>query len=207
MKLFKLIDQIHKYSDLSELEQYFDKGDLSKLESPDWSSNNYDEIVKLKDKYDQLKKPNYSENTLKNDNQDLILWDKPEGLSKAKARKRHILVFNSSNATNVTINFKFDAKIQSENLKTVYKSKATSNNRTITLEMCCDKIDPAYEKLEYFNYTFYIMVVNCEPKLLSEIEDKFYIDLNQKSELEESLLLTMPMNCPLIQEQRLSKST
>lgn len=189
MSLFKLIDQIHKYSDLSELEQYFDKGDLSKLENPDWSSNNYDEIVKLKDKYDQLKKPNYSENTLKSDNQNLILWDKPEGLTASKARKRHILVFNQNNAASVTINFKFDAKIQKENLKTVYKNEANGNSKTITLMMDCNNVEPAYEKLEYFNYTFYIMVVNCEAKILSEIEDKYYIDLNQKKRIRRILVI------------------
>lgn len=210
MELFKSIDQIHKYSDLSELEQYFDKSDLPKLENPDWVSNNYDEIVKWIEKYKKSTKPNYSENTLKSDNPDLILWDKPEGLTAAKARKRHILVFNSNRAESVTINFKFDAKIKEDSLKATNNIIPTYNNKTISLAMVCDKAEPAHVRMDYFNFTFYVMVLNCEPELLSEIEDKFYIDLNQKKKIrrimviDDSKKLTLNPGKAIVEEQVLN---
>lgn len=212
MELYKKIDHIHKYSDLSELEQLFDSNDVHRVAGADWNENNYDDIVKLKEKYDNLKKPLYRENELKNDNKEYIIWDRAEGTSEAKSRHRHIVVFNPDKRENINFKLKFDAKIQRDNIKASGNVRLQSNNRTIEIDFSCSKDKVTYTKLTYFNYTFFVMVLNCSENFLKGIQDKYFVNINIKKNsgklliVDESKVLKLNVLGDEVEEIRLTEA-
>jgi len=189
MNLYKTIDQIHKYSDISELEQHFDSNDVSKVAGENWEDNNYDEIVKLKDKYDKLRKPEYIEQELKVIDPNCIIWDRPEGITSTKSRRRHVIIFNPQKSDMVSIQISFDAKIQFDNIKVANNAAVIINNKLIEVTLTRKGVERFYTKLTYFNFTFNIIVLDCNPELLSSIKDKYFVEIYLKTKSAKVLVI------------------
>lgn len=188
MDLYSLVDQIHKYSDLSELEQHFDQSDAKELKENDWKEKEFERVKKFKDKYDANSKPKYKENELNRDNGDYTIWDRAEGSSAAKQRKRNILVFNPNMDDKVQLKIRFDLTIKSDKISGHYTSNIKSNNKVIEVDIECAKEMATFSRVTYFNYTFNICIVKCMPVILHDLQDKYLVDMQIKKKINRILI-------------------
>lgn len=176
LNLFRVVDEIHKYSESSELEKHFDKNGVEKLKRPDWYEVGYEQVFKSHEAFKSQENPEYNEEILHKDNLEYTIWDRAEGVSKAKQRKRHIIVFNDQCNDLVTIKIKFDSTIKKEGIKqSNKKAEIRSINKTIEVEFSDCKNESQRTKLQYYKTTFYILVLNINASFLKGLEDKYFV--------------------------------
>lgn len=179
MEIFDLVNGIHKFSDVSDLEQHFESNGVSKLSVSDWADNEFDEVFNSKQIFDKQKKPKYLETELKNDNSNYIIWDRPNGESKTQIRSRNMIVFNPQCDDLIVINLRFDSKVSKEDVKSSNKKvDIKTNNKRLILSFDNTKDDYRASRITYFNLKFDIIVVNIEAKYLENIRDRYFINTN-----------------------------
>lgn len=176
LKLFKYVDEIHKYSEPSELEKYFENNGIEKLKKSNWYEVGYEQVLKSHEIFKDQENPEYNEESLLKENQDYTIWDRVEGFSKAKQRKRHIIVFNEHCNNSVTLKVKFDSTIKKEEVKWSNKKvEIRSNNKTIEVEFSNCHKELQCTKIQYYKTTFFIVVFNIKSSFLKGLEDKYFI--------------------------------
>ncbi|BES64344.1 hypothetical protein SANA_07830 [Gottschalkiaceae bacterium SANA] len=181
MSIYNTIDQIHKYSDLNELEQYFEHAGVNLLEKDDWYDNEYDKVSQLKEKHDKQINPIYCENDLIRDNPSIEIWDRPDGLTKAKQRKRHIIVFNENAEDKIVVSLRFNAKVeQNFVINDNKKVEANTNNQLLKITFSKFLNGIASTKIMYYNITFHIIVVNVSSSIFGSIKGKYQVNVSKK---------------------------
>lgn len=178
MEIFNTVDSIHKYSDISELEQHFDSNGVEKLINENWVHIEYDKVVKSKENYDQQKKPVFLENVLVNDNS-YIIWDRPDGESKAQQRRRNMIVFNPEKNNQVEIVLRFNLKIIKEEVKSTNKNVGLKTNNTrLVVKFNDTEKEVQATKISYYNLSFNIITVNIDEGYLNTIKNKYLVNTN-----------------------------
>lgn len=207
-KLFDTVDQIHKYGNPSEdLEKHFVSDGVKALSNVEqeaaWYLEDFMTIHKWADEKKKGKKPEYSETIIENDG--LIIWEKPEGSSKAKQRQRNIIVFNSlpdtGNACD-TINLlcKFNTNTQQANIShsvsnTLVVNHSTSGHK-IKLNLTPKDLRVASRcKVKYThidknnndktNFEFRIFILPMAEKLLKSIKTNYVTTIKQGAQFIE----------------------
>ncbi|WP_434432682.1 helicase HerA domain-containing protein [Lactiplantibacillus paraplantarum] len=104
---------------------------VSDLSGNNWQSVNYKRVLAGKDRLEQNKKISLAFDAEKMQlvNEDMLIWDRPKGNSKAGQRTRYIIVFNEKQHSKLTISFPFDAAVQEK-----WISQASINHKCYTIK-------------------------------------------------------------------------
>mgnify|MGYP000977090459 FL=1 len=103
---------------------------ISDLSGNNWQSVNYKQILAGKERLKQNKKISlvYDAEIMQGINEDMLIWDRPKGTSKAGQRTRYIIVFNDKHQNKLTVKFPFDATVQD---KWITQSKINHKHYTV----------------------------------------------------------------------------
>ncbi|MEJ8553008.1 DNA phosphorothioation-dependent restriction protein DptH [Tepidibacter sp. Z1-5] len=181
--IFANVDSIHKYGNPEiELEKYFDNKGISKLkEDKSWQCVDYKEVKQSKDAHDTVKPIQFEEIVYKND---VSLWDRPQGNSKAGQRTRNIIIFNKNKLDNIKLEFKFDGYIKKEYIKTDKTVVANAPGKKVEVILHPNKGETYFTKVRYNDdkakYTFKIAVVECNENVLQSIKTNYTIPSKAK---------------------------
>lgn len=190
MGIFKGIDEIHKYSDLGDLNKWFLDGDTVQFKDENWVKQDFDKVLKMRDKFSAKNAPQYLEDRLKADNRSYVVWDRPDGETKSKQRKRHIIVFNKNEESDVTLKLRFDIGTEYKQYKeTKLAGKVDFVGNTLEVSFQNSLENYQYTEVKYSKYTFLIMVINCPEQLIDGIKDKYVIDINKKKNYGRILVI------------------
>ncbi|MBN2836543.1 MAG: DNA phosphorothioation-dependent restriction protein DptH [Candidatus Delongbacteria bacterium] len=190
MRIFKEVDEIHKYSDLNELSKLFVDSDVNNFKEELWVEQSFDDVLNMRKKYIAKNAPEYLEDRLKSDNRFYTIWDRPDGETKSRQKKRHIILFNPEKKSQITLKLRFDIRAD-ENLLTLNKlaGKVTFVGNTLEVFFDMSLSSYQYTEVKYSKYTFLIMVVNCPEALIDGIRDKYVIDINKKQNYGRILII------------------
>lgn len=190
MSVFKDVDEIHKYSELSDLSKLFTDKDSECFKGENWAENNFNDVLKMRDKFAAKNAPKFLEERLKSDNRTYTVWDRPDGESKSKQRKRHIILFNQNKESQVLLKVRFDIRTE-EKLLSINKLAGNVEFVGNTLEVTFDMTSQSYQytEIKYSKFTFLVMVVNCSEEVVNGIKDKYVIDINKRKKYGRVLVI------------------
>ncbi|MED4057777.1 hypothetical protein P4654_27180, partial [Niallia taxi] len=184
-ELFNFVNESEAYGDLeTDLEKYFDDDGIKKILEEDWKRVDYSEIKQFNQNRLNMSPPSYSEDNIKQSVEGLTFWEKPEGESKAKNRKRHIIVFNPDSIKEVNIEFLFDRNLKGEYLKNVVGDAATVSRRKIKFTHHFIYGETNFLKFRYkeqnATFEFNISIVPVSEEFLTSIQTNFLIGFKGK---------------------------
>ncbi|EAY25600.1 hypothetical protein, partial [Microscilla marina] len=214
-RLFDTVDQTHKYGNPSDdLEKHFASAGVNALsktgekkqkdgsqEQP-WFSANFEQVHEWEEQKKKGDKPEYIETTLKNQ---LIIWEKPEGNTKAKQRQRNIIIFNHlpdastpKDPIELTCQFNVNPKKSDiscpidSNLSVEYANTKDKINLKLAPK---DAQDTAYCKVTYThvdkvsndktNFEFRVFILPLPEQLLKSIKTNYVINIKANGQFIE----------------------
>lgn len=131
-ELFKFIQETESFGDLTnDLEKKFDEEGINKILNNDWKKIDFKDIKQSHDNRINIVPPEYIEDFLKVTSEGIEYWERGEGQSKAKNRKRHLIVFNSSQVTDISLSLSFDSFLKKDNLQNRIGATATVSGKKI----------------------------------------------------------------------------
>ncbi|MGQ3380773.1 DNA phosphorothioation-dependent restriction protein DptH [Priestia endophytica] len=186
-KKFSLIENIHKYGDPDqELDSHFDSEGAEKLSQDDWMNYEYNFIKRSENRKKEKKEleyvgPEYEE-------QDLY-WERTDGNSKAKERRRNIIIFNPEHETEIKVSFLFDQFLKKNNLKNQVNNFATISGKRINVTISTNKEDTTFAKIQYkedgVTFIFKIAVIEFHKNFFLDIESNYLLQVTRKEQYIE----------------------
>ncbi|WP_179124101.1 DNA phosphorothioation-dependent restriction protein DptH [Marinococcus halophilus] len=168
----------------SDLDKEFDEPGLEKILKNDWKDITYQEIKKSHDNVNDIRPPVYIEKNLNETNEGLVFWDRPEGDTKAKYRKRHIIIFNDSNEPKVSMEFQFDKYLKKEFLTNSINNSAEVSGKRILMEHTYKNNEPNFLRFQYkadsATYDFKVVILPFSENFLANIKTEYEINVNKK---------------------------
>ncbi len=173
---FNRVDDIHNYGNPEiQLEKYYDEKGVEKLTKEDWKDVDFTDIEKsIQDK---------KKSTLKYDNvSGHELWDKEEGITKAKSRIRNIIVFNEDGRDDIELEISFDDTLYKEFLKTDGNMEALTSGKKIkaTIHNCNENAN--FYKIIYkkdVKFEFRIVIVGFNERYFESIKTRYSVIVNK----------------------------
>ena len=99
------------------LEKHFDREGQRKLgDRNNWVNVSFDDIEKFSDNRDKIKFNEYLPNTSEETEEQDVLWDKADGLSKKMSQSRNILIFNPEQRSEINFQLFFKRKPNIKNI-------------------------------------------------------------------------------------------
>lgn len=186
-KKFSLIENIHKYGDPEqELDLHFDSDGAEKLSQDDWMNYEYNFIKKSEKRKREKKELEYL--GAEYEEQDLY-WERSDGNSKAKERKRNIIIFNPEHKTEIKVSFLFDQILKKDNLKNQVNNFATTFGKKIVVTINTDKESTTFAKVQYkedgVNFLFKIAVIEFHKNFFLDIESNYLLQVTRKEQYIE----------------------
>jgi len=184
-ELFNFVNESEAYGDLeTDLEKYFDDDGIKKILEEDWKRVDYSEIKQFNQNRLNMSPPSYMEDNIKQSVEGLTYWEKPEGESKAKNRKRHIIVFNPDNVKEVNVEFLFDRNLKGEYLKNVVGDAAAVSRKKIKFTHHFIYGETNFLKFRYkeqnATFEFNISIVPFSEEFFNSIQTSFLIGFKGK---------------------------
>ncbi|MED4462717.1 DNA phosphorothioation-dependent restriction protein DptH [Metabacillus fastidiosus] len=184
-ELFNYVNESEAYGDLeTDLERYFDDDGIKKILEGDWKRIEYSEIKQFNQNRLNMSPPSYLEENVKQSLEGLSFWERPEGETKAKSRKRHLIVFNPDNISEVNIEFLFDRNLKSEYLKNVVGDAASVSRRKIKFAHHFIYGETNFLKFRYkeqsATFEFNIAIVSIKEEFFESIQTNFLIGFKGK---------------------------
>ena len=185
---FSLIESIHKYGDPEqELEKHFDAEGAEKLSLENWENLDYIYVKHSEDKKNETKQLEYEESELVN--KGLVYWEKADGTTKTKERRRNIIVFNSNQESEISLIFRFDRVLRKENLRNQFNNVATILRGKIVATIETDSSSTTFSKFQYKEdgvaYEFKIAVVSCGEEFFRPIDTNYLLEVKKKEQYIE----------------------
>lgn len=185
-EMFSKVDSIHKYGNPEiELEKDFDTKGIELLTKDNWKDAEYKDIKlsqerKREDKIAQLDDITPIDS--------FIIWDRPEGESKAKLRKRNIIIFNKDKLDNVNFEIKFDTHLKKADFKVDKKTSSfvniTTGGKKAQVSIDVNTKETTFVKIGYddgkVKYDFKVCVVSCSEEILENIKTNYEVILKPK---------------------------
>lgn len=199
--IFSKIDSIHKYGNPEiELEKDFDPKGVEELKRDSWKEVSYKDIKISIENIKGTKKVKLESIKISDK---LIFWDKPEGESEARQRKRNIIVFNKDKLDTVSLDFNFDIPIKRSDFKLDKKTQEyvniAINKEKVKVSIVVDKSVNTFAKIKYddkrVKFEFRVCVVSCEDYILENIKTNFEVFMKSKKNMivantdEEKIIL------------------
>jgi len=184
-ELFNFVNESEAYGDLeTDLEKFFDDDGIKKILEEDWKRVDYSDIKQFNQNRLNMSPPCYTEDNIKQSVEGLTYWEKPEGESKAKNRKRHIIVFNPDNVKEVNIEFMFDRNLKGEYLKNVVGDAASVSRKKIKFTHHFIYGESNFLKFRYkeqnATFEFNIAIVPVSEEFFNSIQTNFLIGFKSK---------------------------
>lgn len=182
---FSLIESIHKYGDPErELEKHFDPEGAEKLSNENWEQYDYSYIKQSEEKKNSTKQLTYEKSEL--ENKGLMYWEKGDGTTTAKERKRNIIIFNHNQETDIRLTFRFDRHLRKEHLHTQFSDVAWISGKKIVATIKIESSSTKFTKFQYEEegvaYTFKVAVVNCIEEFFSPIKTRYLLEVKKKEQ-------------------------
>lgn len=180
-------NQIGSWSLEKYLSKCFDKEGQRLLKDPDnWPFVSYEDLLKFEANKDAINFneyiPNISEITFFDD----VIWDKADGNSKIKKQSRNILLFNSLQLDEITLNLKFKRKPTLTYLSEGrYSAVVDQTGKGINIALEIKKPVQFNHFLIHYNdkkdeqinrFTFKVLVVPFESSLFLAIKSLYTVD-------------------------------
>ncbi|MGL4912623.1 MAG: DNA phosphorothioation-dependent restriction protein DptH, partial [Romboutsia sp.] len=184
--MFSKVDSIHKYgSPEIELEKDFDVKGIDLLKVDDWKDVVYKDI-KLSQERKRSEKIAELEDIVAIDS--LTIWERAEGETKAKSKKRNIIIFNSDKLDNINFEIKFDTHLKKVDFKVDKKTSSfitiTTSGKRAQVSIDVDTKQTTFSKIGYndgkVKYDFKVCVVSCNENILDNIKTNYEVVIKSK---------------------------
>ncbi len=179
---FSDVDSIHKYGNPEEqLEKSFDDKGVNQLSQPNWYTTEYEEVRKSYENKKNTRKLEYIQNKKNFSLEGMPYWERPEGESSSKSRIRNIIVFNTENYEEITMEFAFNDSIGKENIKSVNSENhsAVTSGKKIRVTIKCKVGETVFCEVRCqensLKFIFRIAVVECDEVVLKGIETNYSV--------------------------------
>lgn len=186
--LFADVDMIHQYGPIDiGLERHFDDHGVKLLSNTDWHDVDFGIVKRSNMKKLEGKGLEYIESNKKFTLEGLQYWEKTDGETKSKQRKRNIIVFNPDQQRTVTLEFSFNDFVKNDYItRNVLKHKmvAEQSGKKIKVKLNHEPGETSFYGLKYKTevspaYEFRIAVVECPVKLINSIQTSYTINLSK----------------------------
>lgn len=186
--LFSEIEMAHQYGPIeSSLERHFDEQGVKILAENDWQENDFGIVRRSNQKKLEDKGLEYLEQNKKVTLEGLTFWEKADGDSKSKQRKRNIIVFNPDKKTEVNLELPFNDYVKTNHItKTEVKQKFESeaSGKKLKVKLNHEIGKTSFYGLKYKTevsptFEFRIAIVESVEKLLQSIQTSFTVHLSK----------------------------
>lgn len=175
------VSEIHSYGvDEAKLEKYYGEIGAKTLIKPDWENVSYADVEKYL--MNRKNKPAIEYIPILSN---LNIWDREEGVTKAKNRIRNIIIFvTSEEEINLTLSFTEFTKKNGIDIPKVYQSvlKCETSGKKILVELSGIEDKAAFYHFKYngdgVKFAFKIAVLRCHSNLLENIKTQYSIETN-----------------------------
>lgn len=178
-ELFKEILFTKKYGDLEKLNEKYDSEIINKIKNDEELT--YGMLKISIDKKNKADKLTYKEGSSRKDLKDgVIYWEKSDGNTKSKNRKRNILIFNPEKTEEIELCFSFEERLIQKYLEDKKYKILNISTSGSTLKV---KINPTelckYEVLKIGSdrdkYEFRFLVINVTENYFENLKEKWVI--------------------------------
>lgn len=176
------------------LKNNFDSKGINLLKNDNWESTDYFELIKSQEKVNKSKNIKLADDYL-DIKEDVEYWEKSEGYTTAKMRKKHIIIFNKDGLDEISLSFKFTNSLERKFIKTHLDDSSISKNR-LNIKVDLSSKDVVIKSFKYKHenltkneYVFNVLIVNTDPKNLESIKDNFLIKENGGNKKNKIILL------------------
>ncbi|GAB6252002.1 hypothetical protein BCSAG_33200 [Bacillus cereus] len=182
---FSLIGSIHKYSDPEqELEKHFDAEGAERLSQEDWENADYIYVKQSEDRKKDIKQLEYEE--FKLETKGLKHWEKGDGTTKSKERKRNIIIFNTNRESEIRLSFRFDRHVRKENSCNQLNIVTSNSGKKIIATIKTHSGTTTFSKFQYKEkgvaYDFKVAVVECSEEFFLPVETSYFIEVKKKEQ-------------------------
>lgn len=172
-KNYSRVDEFHSYG-LSDnyLERFYDEKGVDKLKDNGWKNVDYGVIEKsISDK---------KEHTTIEYVECVGAWDREEGTSKAKSRKRNIIAFDKKDGNPISIELSFSEHTKKDGIESKDSNVfCTSGGKKLRIDIepqnAVEFHTVKYEHEDKVKFEFKILVVDVSEKCLEGIKGKYLI--------------------------------
>ncbi|WP_456079995.1 DNA phosphorothioation-dependent restriction protein DptH [Mogibacterium sp.] len=175
------VSEIHSYgADFSKLENSYGEDGAKILSKLGWENTEFSDVEKyISNKKNKTTIEYYPIVSSK------MIWDREEGASKAKSRRRNIIVFIDDKAekAELTLSFSEFTKNAGININRAYKSilNVTSSGKKLSVSINDIKEKTVFVRFGYevdgTKFDFKIAIIRCLPKLIETIKTQYTIEV------------------------------
>lgn len=182
---FSTIEDAFSYGDPeSDLDKQFDEDGVKQILSEDWRKLDYHTIKESNDNVKDITPPQYLEENIKETNEGLTYWERAEGETKSKLRKRHIIIFNPKNEEEISLDFRFDKFLKKEFFKNIEGQAANILKKRIVFNQTMEEGKLNFFRFRYkednATFEFKIVIVPLEESFFQGIKTNFEIESKKK---------------------------
>lgn len=183
---YNLYSKVESYQEYEEKEKYleklFDDNGVSRLSKDSWRDEDF-KFVKESAERNKTNPPlGYIQEVDKNIIDGCVYWERAKADTAAGRRKRQIIVFNSSEAEEIILTFKFDdilsngyVESKSRDLVNISGKKLEVKLNPVSGESLFKKVVYTHKNDSKSKYEFHIAVVNVSEDKLENIKTKYEI--------------------------------
>ncbi|WP_179292215.1 DNA phosphorothioation-dependent restriction protein DptH [Paenibacillus campinasensis] len=186
--LFSDVDMIHQYGPVDiGLERHFDDHGVKILSNVDWQDVDFGIVRRSNQKKLEGKGLEYIETNKKVTLEGMSYWEKADGETKSKQRKRNIIIFNPDQHRTVTLEFSFNDFVKNQYIKPIplkHKMEAEQSGKKIKVKLNHEPGETSFYGVKYKTevspaYDFRIAVVETSEKLIRSIQTSYTINLSK----------------------------
>lgn len=196
--LFKDVEMAHQYGPIDiSLERHFDDAGVRTLSLLEWQDTDFGTVRRSNQKKLEGKGLEYIEPSKKLTFEGLSYWEKSEGETKSKQRKRNIIIFNPEKLNIITIEFPFNDFIKNQYItNNVIKNKLITEQagKKLKIQLHHESGETSFFGIKYKTdvspaYEFKIAVVESSEKFLQSIQTSYTVHLSKSAKSKGSRIL------------------
>lgn len=186
--LFSDVEMIHQYGPIDiGLERHFDDQGVKLLSTYDWQDTEFGAVRRSNQKKLEGRGLEYIEPIKKVTSDGLTYWEKADGETKSKQRKRNIIIFNPDQKEEVTIELPFNDSIKSQyitNNEMKHKMYSEQSGKKLRVRLQHELGQTGFYGVKYKTevspaYEFKIAIVESSEKLIQSIQTSYTINLSK----------------------------
>ncbi|MDO3408381.1 DNA phosphorothioation-dependent restriction protein DptH [Saccharibacillus sp. CPCC 101409] len=196
--LFSHVEMAHQYGPIDiSLERHFDEQGVKELSAMDWQSTDFGKVMRSNQKKLEGKGLEYIEPIKKLTLEGLTYWERPDGETKSKQRKRNLIIFNPEQHRRITLELPFSDFIKNQfisNTTIKYNINSEASGKKIKVELTHSPGQTNFYGVKYKTdvsqtYDFKIAIIETEEKLLQAIQTSYTVNLVKSRSKHSSILI------------------
>ncbi len=177
-QFYRIVEEIHNYNDMDKLEKHVDDKGVLILRRPEWSKVPYEEVEKFIENKKIKTVIEYSPII-----QHSSIWDRGDGETKSKERKRNIIIFNEDKKDEFEFDLTFTEFTKKENIKHCTSSSCESLGKKIKVKLFNFSDNATFHAIKYDDgatkFQFKIVVINFNKHYLESIKTNYSVVLKK----------------------------